>query len=85
MTYHEFGMDSSYTLWGDKPYEKVWRGSDGRIFLQPKRNVWGLLEPNTTNDPQLIGTDEYTMVDGDIHYGPYIYKRIYIAEDGFIV
>lgn len=74
LTYSSFGMDDSFTFWGTRPYEQVWRGSDGRIFLKPKSSIWGMPEPNTSDDPQLIGTNEYSITDGNIHYGPYIYK-----------
>lgn len=76
LTYSNFGMTDQFTLWAGRPYEQVWRGSDGRIFLKPKTSIWGLPEANISNDPQIIGSDEYTMIDGVIHYGPYIYHLV---------
>lgn len=80
MTYTTFGMDSSFAIWGDRSPEQVYRGSDGRIFLRPKYDIWGKPQPNVSNNPLFIGTDEYSMdADGTIHYGPYTYKPMQLG------
>jgi hypothetical protein len=74
-SYHLFGMDSSYAMWGDRPFEYVYRGSDGRMFLTPKRGLWGELKPNPSWSNAFIGTDEYRFENGVIYYGPYQYHE----------
>lgn len=74
-TYSDFGMNDQFAQWGNRGYEQVWRGSDGRIFLRPKVNPLTLGPmPNTSNSAMFIGTDEYYMDGGDIVYGPYRYR-----------
>jgi hypothetical protein len=83
MTYADFGMNESFILWGNRPYEKTWAGSDGRIFLRPK-GVENRLnfdaggpeggEPNTSDSPNWIGTDEYYFEGKTLVYGPYRYE-----------
>lgn len=71
-TYREYGMDSTTLVWGDRPNETVWGGSDGRIFLKPK-GLFGT-QPNTSNSPHFIGTNEYRMEGGKIYYGSLVYE-----------
>ena len=72
-SYASFGMTPDFQIWQGRPYEQVWRGSDGRMFLQPKRGIWGEAKPNPSWSNLFIGTDEYEMRDGVIYYGPYQY------------
>lgn len=70
-TYLPFGLNSNLVIWGDRPYQDGWFGSDGRLFLRPKPDG----SANISWSGQLIGTDEYYMDGSDIVYGPYRYHR----------
>jgi hypothetical protein len=61
--YSSFGIDSSFPIWGNQPYESAWLGSDGRLFLK-----------RPSNNPSFIGSQEYHWEGQDIIYGPYRYK-----------
>lgn len=76
LTYTTFGLDSTYAIWGGRPYEQVWRGSDGRVFLKPKPDAMGrLTQPNISTSQAFIGTNEYRLEGETIVYGPYRYNR----------
>jgi hypothetical protein len=51
------------------PYQRVIFGDDGRIFLLP--NADGT--PNAAHGFPVIGSDEYTMKDNVLTYGPFVY------------
>lgn len=74
LTYTTRRMRSDYTVWAGREEADVWEGSDGRIFLQPKRGIWGQEEPNVSTSNLFIGTNEYTFTNGRIFYGPYVYS-----------
>lgn len=74
LTYKVERLTPNMAVWLGREPEDVLRGSDGRIFLQPKRGIWGQEEPNKANSNLYIGTDEYTFANGNIFYGPYVYS-----------
>lgn len=64
-SYWNFGMNSNYDYWGDRPPATVFQASDGRMFLETGKS-WNNF---------FIGRDEYEMRNGVIYYGPYTYVK----------